>query len=48
MSNEFIEICSRCFTTVSFEEITDGYYAYCPRHDEDLYSFEIKRIGKLS
>lgn len=31
----------RCHTTVSFQEVSDGYYAQCPSCDEDLYSFEI-------
>ena len=29
-----------CGSSVSFQEVTDGYYAECPKCDEDLFSFE--------
>lgn len=32
--------CRRCGTFVRFDEVSDGYYAYCPQHDEDLYKGE--------
>jgi len=32
----------RCNTPVSFEQVSDGYYAQCPSCDEDLFSFEVK------
>ena len=33
-------ICARCKTKVSFKNVSDGYYAVCPEHYEDLYKFE--------
>lgn len=33
-------VCRRCGTPATFDEVSDGYYAYCPKHDEDLYPFE--------
>lgn len=35
-----MKLCKRCGTPVSFDEVSDGYYAVCPQHDEDLYEFE--------
>lgn len=35
-------VCARCETRVSFTDVSDGYYAVCLRHDEDLYQFETK------
>jgi hypothetical protein len=32
--------CNRCQSVVSFEEVTEGYFAFCLMHDEDLYQFE--------
>ena len=32
-------LCARCKTPVEPTE-SDGYFAYCSEHDEDLYSFE--------
>lgn len=32
-------VCARCGSVV-FKSEVDGYYAYCPYHDEDLYEFE--------
>ena len=37
MNNRF-----RCNTPVSFEQVSDGYYAQCPECDEDLFSFEVE------
>jgi uncharacterized paraquat-inducible protein A len=31
----------RCDTVVSFEQVSEGYYAQCPTCDEDLFSFEV-------
>jgi len=36
MSNK----CNRCHTTVLFTDVSDGYFAQCPEHDEDLFQFE--------
>ena len=33
-------LCARCKKEVSFENVSDGYFAVCSFHDEDLYSFE--------
>lgn len=35
------EVCNRCFTEVNYSAATDGYYAFCPEHDEDLYKHEV-------
>lgn len=35
-------VCGRCETALSFDNVTLGYFAYCPEHDEDLYQFEIR------
>ena len=32
---------TRCGTEVSFQNVTEGYYAQCPKCDEDVYSFEV-------
>ena len=32
--------CRRCGSVVSFEEVSEGYYAVCPQHFEDLYKME--------
>ena len=37
MSNHF-----RCGTPISFEQVSDGYYAQCPECDEDLFGFEVE------
>ena len=31
----------RCNTEISFEQVSDEYYAQCPKCDEDLFSFEV-------
>lgn len=36
------EVCVRCGTFVVYTDVTPGYYAVCPKHDEDLYQFEVK------
>lgn len=33
-------VCIRCQNKVSFEEVSNGYYAVCLYHNEDLYKFE--------
>jgi len=35
-----MRIHNRCGTPVTYDEISDGYFAVCPECDEDLYSFE--------
>jgi hypothetical protein len=37
-----VAVCNRCETPVMFEDISPGYWAVCPEHDEDLYSIECK------
>jgi hypothetical protein len=37
-------VCARCKTEVSFEDVTKGYYAVCPEHDEDLDEWEIATV----
>jgi hypothetical protein len=32
--------CNRCDATVLFTGVSDGYFAVCPQHYEDLYKFE--------
>ena len=32
----------RCGKAVSFEQVSEGYYAQCPSCDEDLFSFEVE------
>lgn len=39
MSDKTI-VCARCNTPVVFTDVSDGYYAVCPQHDEDLYWYE--------
>ena len=36
------KIHNRCGTSISFEDVSAGYYAQCPTCDEDLYSFEVE------
>jgi hypothetical protein len=33
-------VCNRCYTPVEFIDVSPGYWAVCPEHDEDLYSIE--------
>lgn len=33
-------LCKRCETPVVFDDVSEDYYAVCPKHDEDLYLFE--------
>ena len=44
MKNGSTFVCSRCHTEVSFHDVTDGYFAVCPKHDEDLWQFETIEI----
>lgn len=39
-SLEQLVICRRCKDEVSFVDVSDGYYAWCSYHGEDLYEFE--------
>jgi hypothetical protein len=40
-------VCKRCETPVVYENVSKGYFAICPSHDEDLYSFETVIVGGL-
>jgi hypothetical protein len=31
----------RCGAVISFDNVSDGYFAQCPSCDEDLFSFEL-------
>lgn len=33
-------VCRRCGTPVSYDDVSPGYFAVCPEHDEDLYLIE--------
>lgn len=35
-------LCNRCDRPVEFDPntVTQGYFAWCPYHDEDLFKFE--------
>lgn len=35
-------VCNRCDTPVSFDDVSQGYWAVCPQHDEDLFMIECK------
>jgi len=37
-----VTTCLRCGTGVSFENVSEGYFAVCPKHDEDLYEIEVE------
>jgi hypothetical protein len=37
-----MRFCVRCGTAVVFVDVSEGYFAVCPRHDEDLFEFETK------
>jgi hypothetical protein len=39
MSNHF-----RCGSAISFEDVSDGYFAQCPSCDEDVFSFELTNM----
>jgi hypothetical protein len=39
---EMKAVCSRCDTPVEFDEVSPGYWAVCPSHDEDLFMIECK------
>lgn len=36
-------ICNRCETEVKFDDVSDGYFAFCPEHYEDLYEIETRK-----
>ena len=36
-------VCSRCLALVTFDDVTLGYFATCPKCDEDLDQWECKR-----
>ena len=38
-------ICRRCETPVIYIDVSEGYFAVCPEHDEDLYKFETTKVG---
>ena len=38
-------VCARCETPVSFTDVSSGYFAVCPQHDEDLFQFETKEMN---
>ena len=37
-----IAVCNRCDTPVDFDDVSPGYWASCPEHDEDLDKWECK------
>lgn len=37
---ELTVACARCLVEVVFQDVSDGYFAVCPNHDEDVYDFE--------
>lgn len=39
-------VCSRCLTPVTFDDVTLGYFATCPEHDEDLDEWECERSAQ--
>lgn len=41
-----ITVCDRCARPVTFFGVSDGYYAACEYHDEDLYQFETTKIER--
>ena len=38
-------ICWRCETPVQFTDVSEGYYAVCPEHDEDLDKWETIEVS---
>ena len=38
--------CARCGAEVIFENVSAGYFCYCPNHDEDLFEFETETTNK--
>ena len=34
--------CPRCLTKVKKDKVSKGYYAYCPKCDEDFYKMELR------
>lgn len=37
---------TRCGAVVLYRNVTKGYYAQCPKCDEDVYSFEVQGANK--
>jgi hypothetical protein len=40
-----VTVCRRCKDEVFFNGVSDGYYAWCQYHGEDLYEFETEKVG---
>ena len=40
------QIHTRCKQAICFNDVSEGYYAQCPKCDEDIYSFEVESEGK--
>ena len=38
-------ICRRCETPVIYTDVSEGYFAVCPEHNEDLYKFETNELS---
>jgi hypothetical protein len=36
-------VCNRCLTPVTFDDVSLGYWATCPEHEEDLNEWECER-----
>jgi hypothetical protein len=45
MSKEELIVCCRCKDEVSLFDVSDGYYAWCKYHGEDLYEFETEIVS---
>ncbi len=37
-------LCARCDSPVQFTDVSEGYFAVCPNHDEDLFRVETKEV----
>jgi hypothetical protein len=37
-------VCLRCRSVVSFDNVSNGYFAVCLTHDEDLFEFETEIV----
>lgn len=42
-----VEVCARCNTPISFENVTSGYYGTCPHDDEDLLELEVILLDEV-
>ena len=40
-------VCGRCLTPVTFDDVSLGYWATCPEHDEDLNEWECVRAANV-